>query len=117
MIVHLYSDGINALLRDIVSGAAPCTIGHPPHKFNLTLEDVVTGRTHEFRQSLRALGVQDEDIYETGWSDIEPLKDYEAFQNKLKELILGYEKKVKRGLLGYFCYVFCHVLGNQFLEC
>ncbi|KAF9908699.1 hypothetical protein EC991_009627 [Linnemannia zychae] len=93
VIVHLYSDGINALLRDIVSGAAPCTLQHPPHKLDLTLQDVVTGRTHEFRQSLRALGVKDEDIFETGWSDIEPLKDYGAFQDKLKELILGYERK------------------------
>ncbi|KAG0060261.1 hypothetical protein BGZ89_012415 [Linnemannia elongata] len=93
VIVHLYSDGINALLRDIVSGAAPCTLQHPPHKLNLTLQDVVTGRTHEFRQSLRALGVRDENIFETGWSDIEPLKDYGEFQKKLRDLILGYERK------------------------
>ncbi|KAG0378347.1 hypothetical protein BGX24_004079 [Mortierella sp. AD032] len=93
VIVHLYSDGINALLRDIVSGAAPCTLQHPPHKMDLTLQDVVTGRTHEFRQSLRTLGVKDEDIFETGWSDIEPLKDYAVFQGKLRDLILGYERK------------------------
>ncbi|KAG0054248.1 hypothetical protein BGZ83_011680, partial [Gryganskiella cystojenkinii] len=93
VIVHLYSDGINALLRDIVAGTVPCPLGHKPHKFNLTLQDVVTGRTHEFRQSVRALGVLDQDIYETGWSDIEPLKDYEAFQNMLKNLIIGYEMK------------------------
>ncbi|KAF9541617.1 hypothetical protein EC957_002921 [Mortierella hygrophila] len=93
VIVHLYSDGINALLRDIVSGTAPCTLQHPPHKMDLMLHDVVTGRTHEFRQSLRALGVRDEDIYETGWSDIEPLKDYSEFQEKLRDLILGYERK------------------------
>ncbi|KAG0213977.1 hypothetical protein BGX33_002580 [Mortierella sp. NVP41] len=77
--VHLYSDGINALLRDIVAEAVPCTLQHPPHKLDLILQDVVTGRTHEFRQSLKALGVMDEDIFETGWSDIEPLKDYGAF--------------------------------------
>lgn len=66
---------------------------------NLTLQDVVTGRTHEFRQSLRALGVRDEDIFETGWSDIEPLKDYEEFQKKLRDLILGYERKVRGSFL------------------
>ncbi|KAF9155789.1 hypothetical protein BG015_008600 [Linnemannia schmuckeri] len=93
VIVHLYSDGINALLRDIVAGAAPCPLQHSPHKMELTLQDVVTGRTHEFRQSLRSLGVQDEDIFETGWSDIEPLKNYEEFQKKLRDLILGYERK------------------------
>ncbi|KAG9065508.1 hypothetical protein KI688_001796 [Linnemannia hyalina] len=60
---------------------------------DLMLQDVVTGRTHEFRQSLRALGVRDEDIFETGWSDIEPLKDYGEFQKKLRDLILGYERK------------------------
>ncbi|KAF9278588.1 hypothetical protein BGZ68_008487 [Mortierella alpina] len=92
-LVHLYSDGINAMLRDIVAGAVPCPLQHPPHRFNLTLSDVVTGRTHEFRQSLRALGVQDRDIYETGWSDIEPLKNYPAFKLKLRELIVGYERK------------------------
>ncbi|KAF9953674.1 hypothetical protein BGZ70_000151 [Mortierella alpina] len=93
VIVHLYSDGINAMLRDIVAGAVPCPLRHPPHRFNLTLLDVVTGRTHEFRQSLRALGVQAQDIYETGWSDIEPLKDYAAFKMKLRDLIVGYEQK------------------------
>ncbi|KAG0281156.1 hypothetical protein BGZ96_001272 [Linnemannia gamsii] len=93
VIVHLYSDGINALLRDIVAGDAPCPLHHPPHKMNLTLQDVVTGRTHEFRQSLRALGVKDENIFETGWSDIEPLKEYDVFQRKLRDLILGYERK------------------------
>ncbi|CAO3564861.1 unnamed protein product [Mortierella alpina] len=93
VIVHLYSDGINAMLRDIVAGAVPCPLRHPPHRFNLTLSDVVTGRTHEFRQSLRALGVQAQDIYETGWSDIEPLKDYAAFKLKLRDLIVGYEQK------------------------
>ncbi|KAF9979597.1 hypothetical protein BGZ75_009460 [Mortierella antarctica] len=93
VIVHLYSDGINAMLRDIVAGAVPCPLRHPPHRFNLTLSDVVTGRTHEFRQSLRALGVQAQDIYETGWSDIEPLKDYAAFKRKLRDLIVGYEQK------------------------
>lgn len=82
------------MLRDIVAGAVPCPLQHPPHRFNLTLSDVVTGRTHEFRQSLRALGVQDGDIYETGWSDIEPLKNYPAFKLKLRELIVGYERKV-----------------------
>ncbi|KAF8940148.1 hypothetical protein BGZ47_007871 [Haplosporangium gracile] len=93
VIVHLYSDGINALLRDIVAGAVPCPLQHSPHKMELTLQDVVTGRTHEFRQSLRSLGVRDEDIFETGWSDTEPLKDYEEFQKKLRDLILGYECK------------------------
>ncbi|KAF9950125.1 hypothetical protein BGZ72_008150 [Mortierella alpina] len=93
VIVHLYSDGINAMLRDIVAGAVPCPLQHPPHRFKLTLSDVVTGRTHEFRQSLRALGVQDQDIFETGWSDIEPLKDYAAFKQKLRDLIVGYEQK------------------------
>ncbi|KAF9586740.1 hypothetical protein BGW38_002762 [Lunasporangiospora selenospora] len=93
VIVHLYSDGINTQLRDIVSGTAPCPLQHPPHQFNLTLQDVVTGRTHEFRQSLHALGVQDEDILETGWSDIEPVKDYITFKAKVKSLILGYETK------------------------
>ncbi|KAF9102818.1 hypothetical protein BGX29_004159 [Mortierella sp. GBA35] len=97
--VHLYSDGINALLRDIVAGAVPCTLQRPPHKLDLTLQDLVTGRTHEFRQSLKALGVMDEDIFETGWSDIEPLKDYGAFQQKLKDLILGYERKNTIGTL------------------
>ncbi|KAF9574017.1 hypothetical protein EC968_007569 [Mortierella alpina] len=81
------------MLRDIVAGAVPCPLRHPPHRFNLTLSDVVTGRTHEFRQSLRALGVQNQDIYETGWSDIEPLKDYTAFKLKLRDLIVGYEQK------------------------
>ncbi|KAF9925612.1 hypothetical protein FBU30_004632 [Linnemannia zychae] len=93
VIVHLYSDGVNALLRDIVAGTSPCTLQHPSHKLDLTLQDVVTGRTHEFRQSLRTLGVQDENIFETGWSDIEPFKDYAAFQAKLRDLILGYERK------------------------
>lgn len=92
--MHLYSDGVNALLRDIASGDAPCTLQHPPHKMNLTLQDVVIGRTHEFRQSLRALGVKDENIFETGWSDIEPLEEYDAFQGKLRNLILSYERKV-----------------------
>lgn len=96
VIVHLYSDGINSVLRDIIAGTvAPCPLQHSPHKFNVTLQDVVTGRTHEFRQSLRHLGVHDENIYETGWSDIEPVKDYPTFQKKLKSLIVGYEKKVQ----------------------
>ncbi|KAG0040930.1 hypothetical protein BGZ82_005481 [Podila clonocystis] len=94
VIVHLYSDGINSVLRDIIAGTvAPCPLQHPPHKFNVTLQDVVTGRTHEFRQSLRHLGVRDENVFETGWSDIEPVKDYPTFQKKLKDLIIGYEKK------------------------
>ncbi|KAG0356104.1 hypothetical protein BG005_004972 [Podila minutissima] len=62
-------------------------------KYNEPEDDVVTGRTHEFRQSLRHLGVRDENVFETGWSDIEPVKDYPTFQKKLKNLILGYEKK------------------------
>lgn len=95
VIVHLYSDGINSMLRDIIAGTvAPCPLQHPPHIFNVTLQDVVTGRTHEFRQSLRQLGVRDENVFETGWSDIEPVKDYPTFQKKLKDLIIGYEKKV-----------------------
>ncbi|KAF9432099.1 hypothetical protein BGZ76_011267 [Entomortierella beljakovae] len=94
VIVHLYSDGVNPLLRDIVAGDAPCTLQHNPiHKQNLTLEDVVTGRTHEFRNSLRALGVKDEDIFETGWSDVEPFLEYDSFKAKLQNLIVGYEKK------------------------
>ncbi|KAG0343488.1 hypothetical protein BG004_005282 [Podila humilis] len=95
VIVHLYSDGINAQLREIVAGVVtPCPLEHEPHQFsNLTLKDVVTGRTHEFRQSLRKLGIEDENIFETGWSDIEPVKDYQTFRNKLKDLILGYETK------------------------
>ncbi|KAG0342494.1 hypothetical protein BG000_004211 [Podila horticola] len=94
VIVHLYSDGINSVLRDIIAGTvAPCPLQHPPHIFNVTLQDVVTGRTHEFRQSLRQLGVRDENVFETGWSDIEPVKDYPTFQKKLKDLIIGYEKK------------------------
>ncbi|KAI9242821.1 MAG: hypothetical protein BYD32DRAFT_402684 [Podila humilis] len=94
VIVHLYSDGINSVLRDIIAGTvAPCPLQHDPHIFNVTLQDVVTGRTHEFRQSLRHLGVQDENMYETGWSDIEPVKDYPTFQKKLKDLIVGYEEK------------------------
>ncbi|KAF8981363.1 hypothetical protein BGZ46_002931, partial [Entomortierella lignicola] len=94
VIVHLYSDGVNSLLRDIVAGDAPCTLQHTPaHKLNLTLEDVVTGRTHEFRNSLRALGVKDEDIFETGWSDVEPYLNYEMFKKKLHDLIIGYEEK------------------------
>ena len=36
VIVHLYSDGSNALLRNIVSGAAPCTLQHPPYRIDLT---------------------------------------------------------------------------------
>ncbi|KAG0091142.1 hypothetical protein BGZ92_001376 [Podila epicladia] len=94
VIVHLYSDGINSMLRDIIAGTvAPCPLQHPPHNFNVTLQDVVTGRTHEFRQSLRHLGVRDENVFETGWSDIEPVKDYPTFQKKLKKLIIDYEKK------------------------
>ncbi|KAF9391183.1 hypothetical protein CPB97_007303 [Podila verticillata] len=94
VIVHLYSDGVNSVLRDIIAGTvSPCPLQHAPHEFNVTLQDVVTGRTHEFRQSLRHLGVQDENMYETGWSDIEPVKDYPAFQKKLKDLIVGYEEK------------------------
>ncbi|KAF9130047.1 hypothetical protein BGW39_003535 [Mortierella sp. 14UC] len=108
VIVHLYSDWINALLCDIVSGAAPCILQHPPHKLDLTLKDVVTGRTREFRQSFRALGVKDEDIFETGWSDMEPLKDYEVFQDKLKELILGYERKYPRASHNRFYRTYTH---------
>ncbi|KAF9425371.1 hypothetical protein BGZ94_007589 [Podila epigama] len=94
VIVHLYSDGVNSLLRDIVAGSvSPCPLHPSPHLFNLTLQDVVTGRTHEFRQSLRQLGVLDENIFEAGWSDIEPLKDYPGFKKKLKDLIVGYEDK------------------------
>ncbi|KAG0329616.1 hypothetical protein BGZ99_001223 [Dissophora globulifera] len=93
VIVHLYSDGINPLLRDIVAGEKPCTVTHSDHPFNLTLQDEVTGRTHEFRNSLKALGVQDSDILETGWSDAEPFLDYDAFKGKLKKLILRYEVK------------------------
>ncbi|KAI1303407.1 hypothetical protein EDD11_005348 [Mortierella claussenii] len=94
VIVHLYSDGVNPLLRDIVAGDAPDTLTcHPPHKFNLTLEDEVTGRTHEFRNSLKALGVKDENIFETGWSDTEPFKDFNTFKNRLRHLIVEYEEK------------------------
>ncbi|KAF9099121.1 hypothetical protein BGX27_000662 [Mortierella sp. AM989] len=94
VIVHLYSDGINPLLRDIVAGDVPCTLHHMPiHRQNLTLQDVVTGRTHEFRNSLRALGVKDEDVFETGWSDVEPYLNYDAFKEKLRDLIVGYEDK------------------------
>lgn len=39
--------------------------------------------------------MRDENIFETGWSDIEPLKDYGEFQKKLRDLILGYERKVR----------------------
>ncbi|KAG0230933.1 hypothetical protein BGW42_000584 [Actinomortierella wolfii] len=89
--VHLYSDGINAPLRDIVNGNLPCPLHKTPHHFNLTLDDVVVGRTHEFRQSLHALGVPPDHIFETGWSDLEPLQDYNRFKAKLRSLIISYE--------------------------
>ncbi|KAF9972687.1 hypothetical protein BGZ73_004176 [Actinomortierella ambigua] len=91
--VHLYSDGINAPLRDILNGKLPCPLHKTPHHFNLTLDDVVTGRTHEFRQSLHALGVHPDHIFETGWSDLEPLQDYNRFKAKLRSLIVSYEAK------------------------
>ncbi|KAF8938394.1 hypothetical protein EDD21DRAFT_401122 [Dissophora ornata] len=93
VIVHLYSDGINALLRDLVAGDKACSVPHKAHQYNLTLDDEVTGRTHEFRNSLKAMGVSDENIFETGWSDVEPYTDYDAFKEKLKHLIARYEAK------------------------
>ncbi|KAG0218218.1 hypothetical protein BGX31_011663 [Mortierella sp. GBA43] len=93
VIVHLYSDGINPLLRDIVAGVKPCTINHPPHKFNLTILDEIGGRTHEFRNSIIAMGVPPEDIVETGWSDVEPIQNYKGFKAKLRDLIIEYETK------------------------
>ncbi|KAG0346575.1 hypothetical protein BGZ54_005184, partial [Gamsiella multidivaricata] len=50
------------------------------------------------------MGVLDEDIQETGWSDVEPYMNYSAFKERLRGLIVEYEMKNSRFYRTYTFY-------------
>ena len=95
VILVLLTRGENGGLLDIMNGAADCPLGTDcpgggSHAFGLVQDDIVRGRTAEFRAAARRLGVDRvvvRDRPDSAWGD------YTGFVREVRDTILEFEAR------------------------
>jgi LmbE family N-acetylglucosaminyl deacetylase len=92
VVLVLLTRGENGGLLDIMNGTADCPLGHDcpgggSHSFGLVQDDVVRGRTAEFRAAAGRLGVNDivvRDRPDSAWGD------YAGFVREVRDTVLEF---------------------------
>jgi LmbE family N-acetylglucosaminyl deacetylase len=95
VILVLLSRGENGGLLDIMNGVADCPLGQNcpgggSHSFGLVQDDIVRGRTAEFKAAAQRLGVDRmviRDRPDSAWSD------YAGFVREVRDTILEFEAR------------------------
>jgi LmbE family N-acetylglucosaminyl deacetylase len=92
----LLTNGVNSGLLDIMNGSARCDWHETGHHFGLSMEQMISARTNEFRASAKVLGV-DEIFAEPRdlLDDTEPYQPtaYRGFVAKVADVIRRFEAK------------------------
>lgn len=95
VILVLLTRGENGGLLDIMNGTADCPLGTEcpgggNHSFGLVQDDIVRGRTDEFKAAARCLGVDRvvvRDRSDSAWTD------YAGFVQEVRDTILEFEAR------------------------
>ena len=92
----LLTNGINSALLDIMNGRATCDWHQTDHHFGLSMEQMISARTDEFRASAKVLGVDEvfsdpKDLLD----DREPYQatKYRGFVAKVADVMRRFEAK------------------------